>query len=259
MAFSGITSFLPIGLFPPGVDPHEYLRTYLLPWLNFDLLIIVTMFYTFFYVRSVSPGWLELHQNVTSTYKRSVWGKDGQCQKDRRLACHLMILSIIPFCLCKLYPLPIAARFLPDHFDWLTAESMNTNETSFASNITKDTALSDLDTLHVNAKAYWLAGLIIVACVALMTVGVKTLEEETAIPEKTHELSRKGVYRFIRHPQALGEWPLYHALGILLNSPFLVILATVLYLPLWWFLCVSEEADLLRRYGSSTQCLLSTS
>lgn len=59
-----------------------------------------------------------------------------------------------------------------------------------------------------------------------------------------------GIYAKIRHPQAVGEYFLFPAIGILLHSPFLT-LFSLIYLPVFLILCYAEEADLLLRYGAA--------
>ena len=57
-----------------------------------------------------------------------------------------------------------------------------------------------------------------------------------------------GIYQYIRHPQAVGEFPFWWVLALLAHSPFLV-LFTFVYIPVWYWFCVAEEKDLLIRYG----------
>jgi protein-S-isoprenylcysteine O-methyltransferase Ste14 len=59
----------------------------------------------------------------------------------------------------------------------------------------------------------------------------------------------QGIYKYIRHPGALGEMPLYIALGFLLNNWFLVLWMTlfvIIYTPLAIYF---EEKDLVKRFG----------
>lgn len=81
----------------------------------------------------------------------------------------------------------------------------------------------------------------------LMLRGVKDAGEETMRPKREHEMYG-GIYERIRHPQAVGEFPLWWAIAFLVHSPFLVLFA-FLYVPVWYYLCVAEEKDLLIRYG----------
>jgi methanethiol S-methyltransferase len=54
----------------------------------------------------------------------------------------------------------------------------------------------------------------------------------------------------IRHPQAVEEVMLWWVLAFLLNLPFLVLFSFV-YLPVWIYMCVAEERDLVIRYGEA--------
>ena len=106
---------------------------------------------------------------------------------------------------------------------------------------------------RVFAWPYWVSALIGVAIavpsLALMLRGVKDAGEEALRPRKEHSLYG-GIYEKIRHPQALGEMPLWWAMAFLINSPFLVVLSLV-WAPVWYWFCVAEEKDLLLRYGES--------
>ena len=82
----------------------------------------------------------------------------------------------------------------------------------------------------------------------LMVRGVKDAGEETMRPKRDHKMYG-GIYERIRHPQALGEFPLWWVIAFLVHSPFLV-LFSFLYIPVWYYLCVAEERDLLLRYGT---------
>jgi len=81
----------------------------------------------------------------------------------------------------------------------------------------------------------------------LMLRGVKDAGEETLKPKKEHTLYH-GIYEKIRHPQALGEMPLYWVFAFLCNSPFLV-LYSFIWIPVFYWMCKAEEHDLLLRYG----------
>ncbi len=83
----------------------------------------------------------------------------------------------------------------------------------------------------------------------LMSRGVKDAGEETMRPKREHEMYG-GIYDRIRHPQAVGEFPLWWVLAFLVHSPFLV-LFSFLYIPVWYYLCLAEERDLLIRYGTA--------
>ena len=99
----------------------------------------------------------------------------------------------------------------------------------------------------------WWIGLILSLCIfipgaILMLVGVKDAGKETLTPSKETEMYG-GIYKHIRHPQTAGEMPMFPALGLALNSWFLIILFTIyiiIYMPI---MLVFEEKDLVRRFG----------
>jgi protein-S-isoprenylcysteine O-methyltransferase Ste14 len=58
-----------------------------------------------------------------------------------------------------------------------------------------------------------------------------------------------GIYRYIRHPQSLGEFPIFIALGFFVNSWTIVIIMSIFvffYVPIMIYY---EEKDLIRRFG----------
>jgi protein-S-isoprenylcysteine O-methyltransferase Ste14 len=81
----------------------------------------------------------------------------------------------------------------------------------------------------------------------LMYRGIKDAGEETMRPKKEHGMYG-GIYEKIRHPQAVGELPLWWVIAFLVHSPFLVLLSFA-YAPIWYYWCRAEEKDLLIRYG----------
>jgi protein-S-isoprenylcysteine O-methyltransferase Ste14 len=60
-----------------------------------------------------------------------------------------------------------------------------------------------------------------------------------------------GIYERVRHPQA-WEVMIWFVLAFLLHSPFLV-LYSILWLPLEYIMVMSEEKDLILRFGSTYQ------
>ncbi|MEJ2248169.1 MAG: isoprenylcysteine carboxylmethyltransferase family protein [Candidatus Lokiarchaeota archaeon] len=87
-----------------------------------------------------------------------------------------------------------------------------------------------------------------IPCGILVGLGVKSAGPETLTPSKETEMYG-GIYKYIRHPQSLGEFPMFIALGFLVNSWFLVIfsgLFIVIYIPI---MIHYEEKDLIRRFG----------
>jgi protein-S-isoprenylcysteine O-methyltransferase Ste14 len=86
----------------------------------------------------------------------------------------------------------------------------------------------------------------------LMYFGVRDAGKETLTPSEETEMYG-GIYRYIRHPQSAGEMPMFPALGLVLNSWFLVIIMTaftIIYMPI---MLIFEEKDLVRRFGNAYQ------
>ncbi len=82
----------------------------------------------------------------------------------------------------------------------------------------------------------------------IMFKAMKDGGKEHGAPYKTTKM-HGGIYNHIRHPGALGEMPLYVALGFFLNSWFLVVWMTLfmfIYTPLAIYF---EERDLVLRFG----------
>lgn len=94
-----------------------------------------------------------------------------------------------------------------------------------------------------------IAVLIAVPSLYLMLCGTKDAGEETMRPKREHTMYG-GIYTQIRHPQAVGEFPLWWVIAFLVHSLFLVFFSFV-YIPVWYYLCVAEERDLLIRYGAA--------
>jgi protein-S-isoprenylcysteine O-methyltransferase Ste14 len=98
---------------------------------------------------------------------------------------------------------------------------------------------------------YWISFLIAVIIAIpsgyVMLRGVIDSGEESLIPKKKHRLYG-GIYKKIRHPQAMGELPLWWALAFFLNSPFLA-LYSIVWIPIFLAMVFAEEKDLLIRYG----------
>jgi protein-S-isoprenylcysteine O-methyltransferase Ste14 len=94
-----------------------------------------------------------------------------------------------------------------------------------------------------------IAVVIAVPSLYLMLRGVIDAGEETMRPRPEHTMYG-GIYRRIRHPQAVGELPLWWVLAFFVHSPFLVLFSFV-YIPVWYYFCVAEEHDLLIRYGTA--------
>ena len=137
-----------------------------------------------------------------------------RCGRYRIVSCLFMIVIVANYILYYFFPLPVR---LPRHFPWC-------RYISFA-----------------------IAAIIAVPSGYLIWCGIRDGGKESMTPQKDRGL-HGGIYLYIRHPQALGELPLWFAIALLLDCPFLVLWSLV-YIPLWVYICVAEEKDLLIRYG----------
>jgi protein-S-isoprenylcysteine O-methyltransferase Ste14 len=91
---------------------------------------------------------------------------------------------------------------------------------------------------------------IIVPGLIIMIKGIIDAGSETYQPSEQTKLYG-GIYKYIRHPQSLGEFPMFIAFGFLANSWFLVFVLTafvIIYVPI---MIHYEEKDLIRRFGES--------
>ena len=138
----------------------------------------------------------------------------AKCKQYRIIASGFEFLAMANYVIYYFYPLPIA---LPQAFPW----------------------------------DYWISIVIAIAIGApggyLMWRGMKDAGEETIAPKKEHTLYG-GIYRKIRHPQAVGEVSLWWPIAFMLNSPFLAIFS-IIWLPIFYLMCLAEEKDLVVRYG----------
>jgi len=89
--------------------------------------------------------------------------------------------------------------------------------------------------------------MMIVPCVIIMALGVISAGKETLEPSKETEMYGE-IYKYIRHPQTLGEFPIFVALAFAFNSWFLVIFMAawiIIYIPI---MIHYEERDLTLRF-----------
>ena len=96
-------------------------------------------------------------------------------------------------------------------------------------------------------------GIIIGLCIAIpgcimLYLGIKAAGSETLSPSKDTEMY-SGIYGYIRHPQSVGEFPLFLALSFALNSWFLVIISLILIVVYFPIMIYYEEKDLIERFG----------
>jgi len=177
----------------------------MIEWLNFSILIISTLLFSYFYILSIQPVKREENRGERA------W---KECMMLRSLSIGFEIIKTINLVLWTWFPIP--------NLSWK---------------------------IHSN----YLIGIILGAIISLPSAyillkGVKDAGFETIQPSK-ETLMYPGIYKYIRHPQSTGEFPLFVALAFAINSWFLVIVMTahmIIYLPIMIFY---EEKDLIRRFG----------
>ncbi|MFX0004803.1 MAG: methyltransferase family protein [Candidatus Hermodarchaeota archaeon] len=103
--------------------------------------------------------------------------------------------------------------------------------------------------VHPNYIICILVGILItIPCVIILIKGMKDAGQETIQPSQETQMYG-GIYNYIRHPQSLGEFPLFIVVALMVNSWFLIILMSVfiiIYVPIMIYY---EEQDLIRRFG----------
>ncbi len=139
-----------------------------------------------------------------------------KCEQYRKYASITFTLFFVAYLLCYLFPLQLP---IPINLPW-------------------EYPISIL-----------LAILIAIPAFALMGIGVRDAGEETIRPKKGHEMYG-GIYNWIRHPQSLGEVWTGHIMALIFNSTFLF-LFSFLWIPIFYYMSVVEERDLILRYGNS--------
>jgi len=141
-----------------------------------------------------------------------------RCTQYRMIALIFMGIACVNYALYVFYPLPLPLP-LPQAFPW----------------------------------SWWVSAVVAVLIAIpggyLFFRGMKDAGEETMVPKKEHTLYG-GIYEKIRHPQAVGELPFWWVFAFLCHSPFLVLYSFV-WVPIFYWMCLAEEQDLLVRYGKA--------
>ncbi len=137
-----------------------------------------------------------------------------KCERYRIYASIPLFVLVVSYLLYVLYPIPLP---FPQQFPW-------------------DFSITLLLALILGIPSF-----------SLMFLGVRDAGEETLRPKEDHEMYG-GIYNKIRHPQALGEVWTTHLIALILNSTFLFLIS-FLWIPVFYYMCVAEERDLVIRYG----------
>ncbi|MFX1368328.1 MAG: methyltransferase family protein [Promethearchaeota archaeon] len=91
------------------------------------------------------------------------------------------------------------------------------------------------------------AVIIAIPSFAIMGIGVKAAGAETLSPKKEHKMYG-GIYNTIRHPQAWGEVWVAIIVALVFNRTFLFLFGFI-WFPIFYYMTVIEERDLILRYG----------
>ena len=182
---------------------------YMIEWINFSLLLISLVLFSYFYTLSVQPVKREKRKGERA------W---KECMKLRIIASIFEFIIVITLILWIWFPLPL--------INWK---------------------------VHPNYMFGLIIGIVIsIPCLAILLKGVKDAGSETLQPSKETEIY-SGIYNHVRHPQSLGEFPLFLAIAFMANSWFLVLLMVIyiiVYVPIMIYY---EEQDLIRRFGEKYQ------
>ncbi len=137
------------------------------------------------------------------------------CKNLRALSSIFEFISILNFILWIWYPLPMVDEWIISQNIWI---------------------------------GVLIAICIFIPCFIIMIKGVLDAGSETISPSEETEMYG-GIYNYIRHPQTIGEFPIYIALGFFLNSWFLAIISLIFIVFYTPIMIHYEEKDLIRRFG----------
>jgi len=175
--------------------------------INFAVLVLSTILFTYFYLASVRIGVLEAKIGDRA-YKLST--------VNRLISVFLMTLAGVNYVIYFFNPLPIPSL---NKFPW----------------------------------PYWISavigGVLAIPSLYLWFKGMIDAGKPTIIVSKGLKLYG-GIYKRIRHPQASGELVFWWVLALFLNSPFLA-LYSIVWIPIFIWVSIAEERDLLIRYGDA--------
>ena len=103
--------------------------------------------------------------------------------------------------------------------------------------------------VHPNPLIPILLGVIIVMpLTAILMQGIRDAGKETMSPSQDTELFG-GIYKYIRHPQMVGELPWFIIIALFLNSLFLVLYSIFVLMISFPIIIHYEEKDLVKRFG----------
>eukprot|EP01084_Bolivina_argentea_P291626 501220_1 len=185
-------------------------------YINFGSLVSVSCLMSGLYIASIQP--MKLHLNYNMSKKTSF----TLSTIIRYVFGLFWCLSYYHFIKYASYPMIDVEKslFIPSSFSLIPAT------------IRKYTSYFILlSTLILELKAMYDAG------------------AESFNPQQNGKL-HEGIYKYIRHPQAFGEWLIWFGISLYYDSPFLFLFSFFIYTPIWVLWCKQEEKDLLIRFGN---------
>eukprot|EP01083_Nonionella_stella_P027254 75031_1 len=181
-------------------------------YINFSCLVSSSVLFAYFYARSVSPVQFKKHYGEKLSFTYAKW---------IRQACFaVMFVSFY-------------------HFWKYPSNRLETVESALG--IPSKFSFSD----KTRNALLWL---IAIPTTVIEIWGLYDAGKETVRPSKDTEMYG-GIYNYIRHPQAVGEFPFWWITALYLDSPAMFWFSTVFYVPIWYWWCKVEEQDLLLKYG----------
>jgi len=104
--------------------------------------------------------------------------------------------------------------------------------------------------VHPNPLIPILLGVIIATpLTAILMQGIRDAGKETMSPSQDTEMFR-GIYKYIRHPQMVGELPWFIIIALFLNSLFLISYSIFVLMIIFPIIIHYEEKDLVKRFGA---------
>lgn len=176
-----------------------------------EIINFITLLFSFFLLAFLYILSLQPMKKIEK-YGDKAW---KYCKNLRAISIIFELISIVNLILWNWYPLPIIGEWIIYSNIWV---------------------------------GITIALIFFIPCIIIMTKGMLDAGTESISPSKDTDMYG-GIYNYIRHPQALGEFPIYILIGFAFNSWFLVIISTifiVIYTPIMIYY---EEQDLLRRFG----------
>jgi MoaA/NifB/PqqE/SkfB family radical SAM enzyme/protein-S-isoprenylcysteine O-methyltransferase Ste14 len=90
---------------------------------------------------------------------------------------------------------------------------------------------------------------ILIPTLVIWIKGLRDAGIESFVPREKKKQLNKGIYKYLRHPQTLGGYPLFIAFAFMVNSLFLVFWALIFTLTSVPIIMYYEEKDLVKRFS----------